>query len=170
MIDRLAAESQLEITTMQEAVAHQYDLPDLIAEVDACEEGPKLIIGAATPDTLERVTDRHYSIVRSDSHYSMSLDDLAELEEDIAYMLPAEREAATIARRLFIGLGVAAVSIHELWSKHEVAAFKIRSHREAVKDFFASKDEIINTLMTLFPNSMKERALNMGKDLVTNRP
>lgn len=110
-----------------------------------------LTIGVASDDNLERLSDRQYSIMRTNGSYSLNTDDYSEFESDLSFLDENKLvQLEPIARKMFIGLGVAGTAIREIWGMKGVSMFKRGRHKEAVTDFLASKDDIQSMVSTIF--------------------
>ncbi len=162
--------TQTEVSTIQEAMASAYGAPRLLWEVDL-PNMPTLVVGDEdAQQTLERVTDRQYSIVRANDHYSMSLADLDELEQDVSYMLPPETEYAGVSRKLFIGLGVASTVIREVSAAVKVSESKREEHFNFMKEFYGSHLGIEEGLLAVFSDvETMARSFAMAERLTDER-
>ncbi len=152
------AEVNAHAAAVTDAMADFYDLENLATD------SAKVIIGYPVDGGLERVSDRTYSIMRTNGNYSLNHEDYNLFEDELEYTLsgPAGElrvEAAQIAQRIFVGIGVANVAIHEMLGKHPPSPLREQSHAEALRLFFTSTTDIRQGFNSIFYEpEVKDRA------------
>lgn len=141
---QFASQVTSDLHTIEQAIGDFYNLPSI------GKTPTKINIGYPEDGQLERLIDRNYAISRCNGSYSFNYEDFEQFEKEVADILSPEVDCEVTSRRLFIGLGVAGTAVRELWDKPEVAPFKHAKYRDAVTEFFSSKDDIEEMIQGIF--------------------
>lgn len=138
----------------RDVLAEHYGLPRLadLATVVEVSEMPD--------DTLERVTERSYSIIEpgEEGIYSLNVEDYSSFSNEVDEAFPERPDTDQIARSLFVGLGVAGTALAEMLQTNIPAPLKKRTHAQMLRDFFASHDGVEEALRVMFTDKLRERA------------
>lgn len=158
------------VTVNQDLIMFSDLLSDHYGLRNLSKDSAKVSIGEPTADCIERVVDRAPSIQRTNGDYTFNAEDFQIFEDELDYVLPPEMgDAEEVARKLFVGLGVAGTALQEIMGKNPVSVLKEESHAKQMYEFFASHDAINQTFVEIFDDpGFKERA-EMTKDLDDER-
>lgn len=152
-----------DLIMFSDLLAAHYGLPQL-------EKDSAIIdIGTPGPDCIERVVDRTHAIQRVNGNYTFNAEDYQIFEDELEYVLAPNTETDDIARKLFVGIGVAGTALHEVFGKHPVSPLKEESHAKMVHEFFASHAAIDAAFMAVFDEEAVHERAQMTSGLTDDR-